>query len=312
MALDPMGLLDPEITAILDSAPPQKAWDPQAMRKQGAALLDNDVDMPAGVKRKVVHIDSDGNQLELRVFIPTGADEQSSCDCFCTSAPNGVILSMHGGGLIAGAAKYDDSHNAELVLQSGAVVASPEYRLAPENPYPAALHDCRNAWLWLVDTFATDTRVIYGDSAGGTLAAGLITLLRDKGDTMPTHAVLIEPVLDDRLDTVSMRDNTPIWNRPNAQASWKAYLGDTPADQYAAPARTDDYTGWPPTFLMVNQCDPLRDEDLRLGVALTESNVAVEMIMLPQTCHGILGLQGPTVAQRARDYVSAWLARIFK
>lgn len=277
--------------------PPQTAWDPVPMRAAARELY-TEPTLPEGVTREVTQIDVVGETV--RVFTPT-------------EGARGVILNIHGGGLVAGEARYDDAWNALLALSTGAMVVSPDYRLAPEYPYPVPLEDCLAAWKWALAQRPGEKAALYGDSAGGDLAAGLTLWLRDHAERMPGMLVLVEPVLDDRLETDSMRAgaNTPVWNLPNAQAGWKAYLAGREADIYAAPGRAADLSGFPPTLLLANQCDPLRDEDMRFGRTLTESNVPAEIIMLPRTCHGAVGLFGPAVSQRARRLISERLKEFF-
>ncbi|WP_167147802.1 alpha/beta hydrolase [Actinomyces sp. ZJ308] len=299
MTLTPSRLLDSQVAAAVVEVPPQTTWDPQTMRAAGAEILDHDAPVPKGVTRTVLTVPTEGGVLELRVHSPENGDTS-------------VILSIHGGGFVAGQAKYDDSWNAMLASRTGATVVSPNYRLAPESPFPLPLEDCATAWNWVVSQYPDVRRIVYGDSAGGNLAAGLILHCRDTKATMPDHAFLIEPVLDDRLNTPSMRDatSTAVWDLPNATASWKAYLGDHEPTPHAAPAREGDLSGFPPTFLLANQCDPLMDEDLAFGRALTEANVPTEMVLLPGTCHGVLGLSGPKIAERARELVLRRLTEI--
>lgn len=292
--MDSKKLLDSEIAAVLDTVPPQMAWDPPAMRAAGEKMLSDEITLPAGITREIVQVASkDGYQVELRVFRPENRE------------PQGVIYSIHGGGMIAGQARYDDGWNGQLAAETGQCVVSPNYRLAPENPYPLPLQDCVAGWQWVKTEFPALPSVIYGDSAGGNLAAAVTLFSRDQGIALADRVFLIEPVLDDRLGTVSMQggQNTPVWDLPNAKASWKAYLGGEKADIYAAPGRASDLSGWPKTFMVANQCDPLRDEDIRFAQTLTECNVPVHLTLLPGTCHGVLGLQGPAIADQARELV---------
>lgn len=296
-------LLDRQVREALSSVPPQMSWDPKTMREAGEKLLATPVGMPSAVTRRILHI-SRGNhhgpvtsELEIRLFIP--------------EAPRkAILLSIHGGGFVAGQAAYDDGWNSCIAQATGVTVASPNYRLAPEHPHPAALRDCQAAWSWLLDQFPGHRRLIYGDSAGGNLAAALGLWCREREGLEPDGILLIEPVLDDRLETPSMLNgvDTPVWDHANAVASWDAYLGDAPAGALAAPAREQDLSCFAPTFLLANQCDPLRDEDLEFARRLTEANVPTEAVLLPGTCHGILGLEGPPVAQRAREIVLSAIA----
>lgn len=283
--------VDPEILAVLDQVPPQRCWAPESMRADGERLLSSPTVPPDGIRREVVHIPGPGGDLELRMHHPR-------------SEPRAVVLSVHGGGFVAGRAAYDDGWNAILAQTSGALVVSPDYRLAPEHPFPAALADCLAGWEWILSRYPDRRRVVYGDSAGGNLAASLTLWTMDHGLPVPDEALLIEPVLDDRLETPSMVwPDTPVWNRRNARASWDAYLGGRGAEAFAAPARREDLTGHPRTFLLANQCDPLLDEDLSYARRLCAQGALTELMVTPGGCHGLLGLNGPRIADESRRTV---------
>jgi len=118
------------------------------------------------------------------------------------------------------------------------------------------------------------------------------------------------PELDDRLETPSMKrfTDTPLWNRPNAVQSWKAYLGDAGGEvsPYAAPARAEDLAGLPPTFVSTMEFDPLRDEGIQYALRLLEHGVAVELHQYPGTFHGSSLVGNAGVSKRAnRDMMDA-------
>jgi acetyl esterase len=151
------------------------------------------------------------------------------------------------------------------------VVVSVEYRLAPEDPFPAGLEDCYAALVWLHESAAElgvdgDRIAVVGRSAGGGLAAALALVTRDRHGPALCFQCLAIPELDDRLDTPSMQAfvDTPLWNRPLAEASWRHYLGDDRSDvsPYAAPARATDLSGLPPAYVSTMEFDPLRDEGI--------------------------------------------------
>ncbi|MDO4412950.1 alpha/beta hydrolase fold domain-containing protein [Cutibacterium sp.] len=296
-------LLDPGLRASLDQVPPQTTWNPALMRAQGETVVDHSTQFD-GVDVTVHELSTDEGGLEVRVMTPQG------------STPTALVMSIHGGGFVAGRASYDDAWNAQVAQKTGAVVVSPDYRLAPEAPYPAGLDDCQAAWHWAVRTFRPSVTVLYGDSAGGCLAAALALRLTDtQAPDSPNSLFLIEPVLDDRLETPSMVDGTatPVWDHANARASWAAYLGASEAgtsgsQRYAAPGRNVDLQRMPPTFILANQCDPLRDEDICFARNLTNANVATELLLLARTCHGLLGFQDVPVADRAKNIVLNRLA----
>ncbi|MEQ3549539.1 alpha/beta hydrolase [Pseudonocardia nematodicida] len=213
------------------------------------------------------------------------------------AGPRPAVLDIHGGGFAIGSVALDDGANAAIVRATGAVVVSVEYRLAPEHPYPAGAEDCYAALTWLAahapELGADPARIaLLGDSAGGGLAATTALYARDRGGPAPVLMALIEPELDDRLDTHSMRTgaDTVVWNTAQAVHSWRYYLGGAPADGYAAPARMADLTGLPPTYLTVNELDCLRDEGLEFARRLLVAGVPTELHCWPRTFHGFAAL----------------------
>lgn len=228
------------------------------------------------------------------------------------------VLDIHGGGFAMGSVALDDGANAAIVREVGAVVVSVEYRLVPEHPFPAPAEDCYAALAWFaehaVELGVDPARIaVLGDSAGGGLAATTALLARDRGGPALAMQVLLEPELDDRLETPSMRAGTDTvgWRYSQAVLSWRYYLGgaETPP-LHAAPARTEDLSGLPPTYLTVNELDCLRDEGLDYARRLLEAGVSIELHCWPGTFHGFQTLV-PTarVAQRASAALHDALAR---
>jgi acetyl esterase len=202
----------------------------------------------------------------------------------------------------------EHSNAVRLANDLGAVVVSVEYRLAPENPYPAAIEDCDAALCWVHEQASElgvdPTRVaVVGSSAGGGLAAGLNLLARDRGGPPICFQFLGIPEIDDRLDTPSMQQfvDTPMWTRASAEQSWRRYLGDlyggdVPA--YAAPARATDLSGLPPTYVSTMEYDPLRDEGIIYALRLLQAGVSVELHSFPGTFHGSAAVTSAAVTQR--------------
>ncbi|MDP9795915.1 acetyl esterase/lipase [Catenuloplanes nepalensis] len=209
-----------------------------------------------------------------------------------------AILAVHGGGFVLGSIDGNDARNAAFARDLGVLVASVDYRLAPEHPYPAALDDCYAALTWLAghasELGIDPARIaLHGASAGGGLCAGLALLARDRGGPAIAFQYLGIPVVDDRMTTPSMTafTDTPNWDRASAEISWNAYLGegvpggaDVPV--YAAPARATDLTGLPPAYVSVMHFDPLRDEGIAYALALLAAGVPVELHLFPGTFHG--------------------------
>lgn len=175
------------------------------------------------------------------------------------------ILWIHGGGYITGmAGMVYISRALPLVKKYGAVVLSPEYRLAGDAPYPAALEDCYAALLYLkehADALGVDGGriMVGGESAGGGLAVAVCLEARRRGEVEIAFQMPLYPMLDDR-DTDSSRDNRGlVWNTRRNHRGWRAYLGglyggDVPAS--AAPARETDCAGLPPAYTFVGRGEP--------------------------------------------------------
>jgi acetyl esterase len=221
-----------------------------------------------------------------------------------------AVYDVHGGGFIMGSVDSYRPRNVHLARELGVVVVSVEYRLAPEHPYPAPLEDCYAGLVWTAKNASAlgvdpERIAIHGTSAGGGLCAALALLARDRGGPAIAFQYLGVPEIDDRLDTPSMRTyvDTPLWNLPNAEISWDAYLGkgrrgsaDVPI--YAAPARATDLRGLPPAYVSAMEFDPLRDEDIAYAQALLRAGVSTELHVFPGTFHGSGLVQHAAVSKR--------------
>jgi acetyl esterase/lipase len=224
-----------------------------------------------------------------------------------------AILYVHGGGFVIGSVDAARVTCEELAEAVGAVVVSPGYRVAPEDPFPAAPEDVYAALTWLVlsaGALGVDpTRIaIAGYSAGGGIAAGVALMARDRGDVALAFQAPTNACLDDRHITPSslaIRDRRT-WHRDRARRGWAAYLGDlSPAEvpPYAAPARATDLSGLPPSYITIGDLDLLRDENLDYARRLRDAGVPTEVHLYPGAFHGFEILI-PN-ARISRDAVSA-------
>lgn len=204
-----------------------------------------------------------------------------------------ALLWIHGGGYVIGKAAQDDQLCRRFARELGATVASVDYRMAPEHPYPASLEDCYSALQWLVRLPSVDpSRVaIGGASAGGGLAAALALLARDRGEIPLAAQLLVYPMLDDR--TVEREDlNNPglrLWNQSSNKYGWSAYLGGADPE-VAVPARRDDLSGLPPAWVGVGTLDLFHDEDLAYAERLKAAGVRCEVEVVEGAFHGFDGI----------------------
>jgi acetyl esterase/lipase len=203
------------------------------------------------------------------------------------SQPTPALLWIHGGGYVLGSAQQDDALCQRFTRELGITVASVDYRLAPEHPYPAPLEDCYSALTWLTGLPAVDpTRVaIGGASAGGGLAAALAFLARDRGEVSPTLQLLAYPMLDDRSGSGPKSPNYRLWGPKSNRFGWAAYLGGADP-QVAVPARRDDLSGLPPAWIGVGTHDLFHDEDVAYAKRLTAAGVPCQVEVVPGAFHG--------------------------
>jgi acetyl esterase/lipase len=265
-------------------------------------------------------------QVDERVVPgPAGAPEISLLVCrpARSPAPVGAIYYIHGGGMVTGHNRGPDVGEAlNWAAARGFALLSVEYRLAPEDPYPAGVEDCYTGLEWTVDnaeSLGIDPRrvVIAGTSAGGGLAAATALLARDRGGPTLAAQMLLCPMLDDRNDTPSVHQmaGLDIWDRTANQVGWTALLGhqaggrDVPP--YAAPARAHELSGLPPTFLEVGSAETFRDEVVTFATRLWAAGGDAELHVWPGGFHSFDGLvPNATLSRQAKTLRSRWLARV--
>lgn len=219
---------------------------------------------------------------------------------------------------------YDDLPAvARWASDAGFAVAAVDYRLAPEHPYPAAVEDVYTGFVWLAgeaDALGLDPQriVVGGVSAGGGLAAAVTLLSRDRRGPVPAGQMLLCPMLDDRNDSASALQMAGIgaWDRGANATAWRAYLaGVDPVPAYAAPARADDLSGLPPTFIDVGSAETFRDEDVDYARRIWAAGGDAELHVWPGGAHGFDALvpeaQLSLASLRARtDWLRRLLARL--
>ena len=233
-----------------------------------------------------------------------------------------AVLWIHGGGFRGRDLDNPIFHKMleDVVLETGAVVFAPEYRLAPDHPFPAALNDCYTALEWLDSAsdeyqIDQDRLAIFGPSAGGCLAAAIALKARDKGGPRLCFQILLVPNTDDRLITKSSQAITDprIFNSAVLRECWAGYLSgsDGEVSPYAAPARATDLTGLPPAYISVADQDPLRDEGIAYATHLMQAGVTTELHVFPGTHHvSVVSAPEAGVTKRAISECLATFIRV--
>lgn len=213
--------------------------------------------------------------------------------------PSGALVWIHGGGMIMGSPESAHDFCSRVAGELGVLVVSVDYRLAPEDPFPAGLHDCFAALTWVHENageLGVDrTRIaVGGDSAGGGLAASLAQLAQDRDGPSVCFQLLVYPMLDDRTVVRAEADGTQglIWTRASNRFGWTSYLGHEPtladtADELpAAPARRADLAGLPPAWIGVGDIDLFLAEDVDYATRLEAAGVPCELVVEPGMFHG--------------------------
>jgi acetyl esterase len=271
--------------------------------RREAAQLD-----PQDVLISDVHVPDPGGRapsLRLRLYRPAGA-----------APPHAGVLWMHGGAFSTGLPEACDRIARDIVAALGVAVVSPDYRLAPEFPFPAAFEDCLRALTWMraEDGLGLGRVAVAGASAGGTLAAALALHARDDGQPLSLQ-LLLYPPLDDRQDGDwdQRYARTPIITSDDTRTMWRRYLpADEPVSPYAVPGRAADLSGLAPAYLCLADNDPLRDEGLEYARRLIRSGVPTELHHLPGTFHGFdaIAPDAPTTRAVVDSYLAALRAAL--
>ena len=210
-----------------------------------------------------------------------------------SGVPVPALLNIHGGGFVAGSAQREHAAMCILASELGCVVLSPDYRLAPEFPFPAALEDCRTSLAWLYREAAAlnidDHRIAArGVSAGGGLALGLALQMRDDNAPSVCFLSLVYPMLDDRTGPHSVAGRY-VWTANANRFGWDSYLGGQNRSSpsfYAVPGRATDFAGMPSIFLAVGAIDLFAAETLSLAIKLIDAGVPTELHIYPGAYHG--------------------------
>lgn len=239
-------------------------------------------------EHKVINGD---HEVPVRIFMPSAREHQ------------GIFIFFHGGGWVTGSIDSYDAVCADMANQTGRVVISVDYRLAPEHPFPAGLEDCyavtREIFLDenLLETEAKEI-VLIGDSAGGNLAAAVSLMARDRGEFLPSRQILIYPAAGN-----DHSDSSPF---PSVRENGTGYLLTTKRvrdymelyrssdedlmNPYYAPLAAKSFTDQPDTLIITAEYCPLRDEGEAYGKALKTAGNKVKIFRMPNALHGYFSL----------------------
>ncbi len=244
--------------------------------------------------RTITNPGGPSSTIPVRIYWPSTDPDDSA------ALP--LVVYFHGGGFVMGDLDTHDGTCRQHVVGTRAIVVSVDYRLAPEHPYPAAVEDAWAATLWVAEHGSeiggdTSRLAVAGDSAGGTIAAVVAQLARDRGGPSVVFQLLWYPSTSWDLSLPSFTENAtaPILDVAAVAAFSRWYAGeldisDPPAGM--APGRAENLADLPPTYIGVAGHDPLRDDGIRYGELLSAADVPVEVHNAETMVHGYLGYAG--------------------
>lgn len=292
-------LLDPEIREplrqMMQQMPPSDFSDLPAARansvKQTAEMKKHMPDIPGVITEdRIIPGPENSPDIGIRIYRPKNQPGLLP-----------AMLWIHGGGYILGDIESVDFSAKQLTLAGECVLVSVEYRLAPENPYPAPLEDCYAALKWLSNNTGElkidSSRIaVGGGSAGGGLAAGLALMARDRAEVNLLFQLLIYPMIDDRntFPLAAARRDALFWTRKLNHLGWSSYLGCEPGNSntscYAAASRAENLEGLPATYITVGSLDLFALENIEYAHRLLAAGVPTELHVYPGGCHAFDGL----------------------
>lgn len=243
---------------------------------------------PAGVRVQDMMVPTEhGDKLRIRIYRPVETQHSLSP----------AILFFHGGGFALGSIESHDCVVAELALAASAVAISVDYRLAPEDPFPAAFEDAYAVWRYAVskaELFGIDPArtIVAGDSAGAALASAVCLKARDLCRRMPAGQLLIYPVLTATADLPSYEEqaDAPLLSSDSLAYFWRLYTeaGKHAGNPLAAPLMAGDFSGLPPAYIATAHYDPCRDDGAVYAQCLDQAGVSVEYRCAARLPHGYL------------------------
>ncbi|MDN5586355.1 MAG: alpha/beta hydrolase [Brevibacterium sp.] len=276
------------------------------MQRRLAALL-----MPPYRTSRWQPLSGDDTHVPVRIFQPKEKRRED------------VLVFFHGGGWVTGDIETYTPACARMADLTGCAVASVNYRLAPEHPFPAGLEDCYGVARLLLDephlvgAADADQIILVGDSAGGNLAAVISLLLRERGHRPPNRQILLYPVTHWDHDPktspfASVRSHGGDYRLTNAEVEdyFDLYVPDRQQrrNPLVAPLLAADLSGQPATLVITAELDLLCDEGEAYGRALDDAGNAVRIHRVPGALHGFISLpRFSQSVQEAYEVINAFL-----
>lgn len=295
--------LDPQVQQFLERAgrgfSDYVTLTPAQVRKQSFEVFRTKPKPPeiaiARTENKI--IPGPTQDLKIRIFTPHG------------DPPFPGLMYFHGGGFVTRDQMEMYEQTCRMMCRgANCVVVAVDYRLAPENPFPAAPEDCYAATCWVAN-HAKELHIdpshlgVWGESCGGNLATVIPMMARDHSGPKLSCQILVTPMLDCTMNTPSYRDNATGYylTKEAMQWFWRHYLSreEDQANVYASPTQAKDLRNLPSAFVVTVEYDPMCDEGNMYAKRLTEANVHVIHRSYPGLIHGFFDLY--TIVHKANE-----------
>ncbi len=237
----------------------------------------------------------------------------------CTDKMPCIVL-YHGGGLLMRASAAHYQLAKWYATKANCKVILPDYRLLPKYRYPVAIEDCYNTFVWVKENceiLSIDSKkiILAGDSAGGLIACAVAAMLKDRKQILPRGVMLIYPVLDNGMNTESMKRfvDTPIWDSNCNKLFWNLYLDgcDVNKAKYATISEKVSVASFPGTYIEVAEFDCLRDEGKAFAEKLQSQGVSVNCYEIKGTCHGYESALKSSIVSTCLTRRIEWINSVF-
>lgn len=299
----------------IEQLTPQQARQQPSFKDAVNSLLDkNNVPRPTSsvtISERMI-TGSGGAQIRAKIYTPRTT----------TAGPLPVIVYYHGGGWVIASPEVYEYSTLALAEETGAIVVSVDYRLAPEFKFPTAHEDAYSAYEWVKNNAAqlngNPAKVaVAGESAGGNMAITVSMMARDRGLALPVHILSVFPVANNDLNTPSYIQYANA--KPLSKAGVQYFVANyfnSPADgdsPYISLVDVANLNGLPPTTIIAAEIDPLQTEGMLLRDKLQSSGVQVTYQLYPGTTHEFFGMYAIVPqAQAAQALAATQLRNAFK
>ena len=268
-------------------APPLWELSPAQAREMYQMMRPVNPEIPIG-QVKGLTIDGQLGQIPLRIYTPAG------------EGPFGVLMNFHGGGWVIGDLDTADVVCRQIANAANVVVVSVDYRMAPEDIYPAAVQDCYDATCWAAQNTTqlngNGKLGVTGESAGGNLSAVMCLKARDENGPKIDFQCLLYPVVDCDLTRQSYIDNGEgyLLETNTMKWFWDTYCPDEAKrrEPFASPLLAEDLSNLPPALVVTAEFDPLRDEGMAYTEALNNAGTTAEAVCYEGLVHDFMAMAG--------------------